>query len=418
MQNTSCKVWVTGMGTVNSTGRSVATLWKSVLEKESFIKEGFGLIPDELLFSLEQDLLHFLPASQGIRIRELFQKPTTSKLTLLTLHSACQAMQSAGWEKLQEGDAVFFATTTGQIPVWENDLMDYLEGRITSPKLAETFQYEPLGISIRDTLKILGGHGCRTQVISSACSASTQALVLASLWLKEGKAPPSGKARRALVGGTELLCRLTGSGFKGLQLLSSEPATPFGPNRKGINLSEASAFLCLETEPQNPPLALLSGGGLANDAYHMTSPDPTGEGICRAMKAALHSAGLRPSAITWVHAHGTGSQANDDAEAKAIQTLFAGCRPIVSSTKPIHGHALAASGVLESIICMMGIREGIVPATRGLTSLHGTEDLTFGTLSLPGEHQSLPVRHVLKNSLGFGGANAAVVFSSCELESS
>ncbi len=169
--------------------------------------------------------------------------------------------------------------------------------------------------------------------------------------------------------------------------------------------------MCLENQPKNNREVCISGFGLANDAYHMTSPDPQGAGIHRAMHLALESSGLSLSNITWVHAHGTGSLANDDAEANAINSLFDGCYPLVSSTKPIHGHTLAASGVLETIVSSLGIQNNYVPATKGL-DLSFTAEKQLKNMNLHLQHKAIPVQHVLKNSLGFGGANAAIILSS------
>ena len=363
-------VWVTGMGTVNVTGHSPQELWDGTLSGKSFISDK----KEHSFFSM-------------------------------TLHAMSQAMQAAGWKNLNEDDALFFATTTGQIPLWEGDVMDYLDGKISSDRLAETLSHEPLGASLKKNLDMLDSSRCHTKIISSACSASTQALVLAAAWLR------SGKARRCLVGGTELSCQLTGAGFQGLRLVSSRPATPFDSGREGINLSEASAFLCLEKDPSPSSLACLSGGGLSTDGYHMTAPDPQGGGILRAMTLALKSAGLKPEEISWIHAHGTGSLANDAAEVSAIRSLFEK-PPVVSSTKPVHGHALAVSGVLESIISILSIRDGIVPQTLGLVSHDWA-----GKIHFPKKPETMRVRHVLKNSLGFGGANACVIFSANEFHS-
>jgi 3-oxoacyl-(acyl-carrier-protein) synthase len=219
----------------------------------------------------------------------------------------------------------------------------------------------------------------------------------------------TGKVKRCLVGGAEVLCALTTEGFRSLQLLSTEPATPFDANRKGINLSEGAAFLCLEADASRP-LARLSGFGFSTDGFHMTGPHPEGEGSYRAMRDALTKAGLQPHDIDWVHAHGTGSQANDTSEGLAISRLFADeNRPYVSSTKWFHGHALAASGALETALVISAMNSQRVLHTRGLK----TPDPRV-KLKHPEHDIMMPVKHVLKNTLGFGGANAAIVLSHVE----
>lgn len=394
------RVFVTGMGTVNCTGSDAARLWKSSLQGERMIHDGFGVISSDLLLSLQNFLVDYLPKSTSDSVRRLFSNPESSKFTIITLYALCQAISAAGWSRLGEGDSIFFATTTGQVPLWENPLMDYLEGKIASAEFAKPFSQEPLGLALNSALSLLNASGVRTHLISSACSASTQAMALAYFSLQ------SQQSKRCLAGGTELLCQLTREGFKSLQLLSANPSTPFDQNRSGINLSEASAFICLETDPAQKSDLVLSGAGMANDGYHMTSPHPEGLGILQSMRGALNSANLKAEAVSWVHAHGTGSKANDEAEVAAIRSLFEPHPPMVSSTKPVHGHALAVSGVLESVVSLQSIVHGQIPPTAGLKDPEWSAGCVFPTGA-----QNQPVNHVLKNSLGFGGANASVVFS-------
>jgi 3-oxoacyl-[acyl-carrier-protein] synthase-1 len=202
---------------------------------------------------------------------------------------------------------------------------------------------------------------------------------------------------------------LTIHGFRCLQLLASEQCAPFSSRRGGIQLSEGAAFLCLERASTG--LARLSGAGFSTDAHHMTAPHPEGEGSRKAMQRALRSAGLQPQQIDWVHAHGTGSTHNDSAEAAAIGSLFGNgdAAPWVSATKPIHGHALGASGALEAVVCVEALRHQIVLPTFGLTDPDPALGLRHPPATVP-----TALRHVLKNTLGFGGANAALVFSAAD----
>lgn len=298
-----------------------------------------------------------------------------------------QAMERAGWDRLRDDDAIFLATTTGLLPVWEGDFLG------AGGDLVANFRSEPLGASLRALRSELAFRG-HAQVITSACAASTHALVLASRWLK------TGRAKRCLVGGVEILSRLTVEGFKSLQLLSSETATPFDIGRKGINLSEGAAFLCLERESGDSPLGKITGGAITNDAHHMTAPHPEGRGSETAIRRALDEAGLRPSDIDWVHAHGTGSPHNDLAEGAALHAIFGDGVP-VSSTKAIHGHALAASGALETIVCLEAIRSETIPKTFGMVTPDPRIRLRHGGDRAP--------RRVVKNTLGFGGTNGAIV---------
>ncbi len=367
-------VWVTGRGALTSAGLNPQDLWKNILAGRSGIQEG-GLGP--------------LP-------------PTWSRNPVkLLLDTADQAMADAGWDHLSEEDAIVFATTTGQVALWEEPLMKLGRGEISEATFSTHFRDEPLGITLR-ALREKHQFKGRVQLLSTACSASTHAIGLAALWIRHGI------VRRCLVGGSDTLSRLTVDGFRSFQLVSNSVAKPFDVARNGINLSEGAGFLCLEADPKKDPLARISGVGFTNDAYHMTAPHPEGRGSFVAMKRALEDAGLSPEEICWVHAHGTGSLHNDAAESNAIRMLF-GEKARVSSTKGIHGHTLAAAGAIETIVDIAAIGGQTIPGTFGLEN----PDPKLGILPLL-KSESIQVRHVMKNTLGFGGSNGSLVISSVE----
>lgn len=369
-------VWISGVGAVSCLGMGVRALWQAVLENRSGIQNGLGHVTDE--FS------------------------TPNRILGLSLLAAEEAMEQAGWRGLKPGDGLILATTTGQILAWDKPYVEFSDGKISREHFRQAFNYQPLGDWTRGFAAHYKHSGPST-LLTSACSASTQALGLAAMWIR------TGKVKRCLVGGAEVLCALTTEGFRSLQLLSSEPSAPFDINRKGINLSEGAAFLCLETETSRP-LARLSGFGFSTDGFHMTGPHPEGDGSYRAMRDAVTKAGLQPADIDWVHAHGTGSQANDTSEGLAISRLFTGGKqPYVSSTKWFHGHALAASGALETALVISAMNAQRVLHTRGLKTPDPRVNVKH-----PVEDIVMPIKHVVKNTLGFGGANAAIVLSHVE----
>ena len=242
-------------------------------------------------------------------------------------------------------------------------------------------------------------------MIASSCSASLQAISLAALWIK------TGQVKRCIVGSTEILSDLTTNGFNSLRLLSKGICKPFDKDRNGINLGEASAFLCLESASvsSRPSLGYLSGFGLSSDAHNATSPHPEGKGSFTAMKMALDQAKLAPEMIDWFHAHGTGSQVNDLAETKAIKSLFSNDnykKAATSSTKSIHGHTLGACGALEVVMALLSLKNNIVLPTYNTVSVDPSIDLDI--ILKPQEKK---LNHILKNSLGFGGINASVILS-------
>lgn len=370
---------ISGKGVVSCAGVGIEALWSSVDRPQSSIRNGLGRVDDSWLQSV--------PAS----IRP-------NRALAFCVLAALEAMNDAGWSGLRPDDGLIIATTTGQFLQWDQSFIQFVDGRLDRGEFRRDFVHQPLG-ELAVNLQKFFEHTGPFSVVTSACTAATQAMALGALWLKEGR------VKRVLVGGAEVLCQLTCEGFRSLQLLSNDPATPFDKSRRGINLSEGAAFICMERECDRS-LAALSGVGFSTDGYHMTAPHPQGEGSYQAMNQALRHAGIGPEQVDWVHAHGTGSVHNDAAEGLAINRVFGNNQPWVSSTKWIHGHALGASGAIETALVVQAMTQDRVLHTRGLSQpdssisvRHATEDV----------RQNLNV--VLKNTLGFGGANSAIVLT-------
>ena len=253
----------------------------------------------------------------------------------------------------------------------------------------------------------LGVSGPRLTV-STACSSSANALDLGRCLLERGEAD------LVVAGGADVLTVEVFAGFHALGLLSQEKCAPWS-EPFGTTLGEGAGFLILESEAQASrrgirPRAFLQGFGLSSDAYHATSPDPTGAGVARAMRAAIDDAGLTAEAVGYVNAHGTGTQANDIAEWRGIRAAFgprAQTLP-VSATKTYLGHAQGAAGVLEIIATILCMERGLVPPT--LRHSHprpwSPPDPVAGIRPRP-----FHVDHAMCTSSAFGGANAVVVVS-------
>ena len=241
---------------------------------------------------------------------------------------------------------------------------------------------------------VLGLEG-PAMTISTACSSSAKVFAAASRYLE------AGIADAAVVGGVDSLCLTTMHGFASLQLVSDEPCRPFDAQRKGMSIGEAAGFALLERNPTN---LFLLGYGETSDAYHMSTPQPEGEGALGAMRQALERAGLRPKDIDYVNAHGTATPANDRAEDRALVRLFERRVP-VSSTKGYTGHTLGAAGIVEAVVCCLAIEHGLMPATLNSRSVEpGLESQILL------ENRAAPVRRALSNSFGFGGSNCSLVF--------
>lgn len=234
--------------------------------------------------------------------------------------------------------------------------------------------------------------------ISTACSSSAKVFAAAQ------RAINAGLCDAAIVGGVDSLCLTTLYGFHSLQLVSPEKCKPFDRRRSGISIGEAGGFALLE-KGDSAGLYLL-GYGESGDAYHMSSPHPEGEGAQLAMVAALRKAGLDAGDIDYINLHGTGTQANDNAEAKAVQKLFGPTTP-ASSTKGWTGHTLGAAGIVEACIGLDAITHDYLPQNLHLQA--PDEDMSIALLKNP---QAQPVTRVLSNSFGFGGSNCSLILGS------
>lgn len=242
-----------------------------------------------------------------------------------------------------------------------------------------------------------------TDTINTACSSSANAIMLGARLIK------AGRAKRAIVGGVDSLSKYTVNGFNALQIFSDELTRPFDANRKGLNLGEAAAYLVLEREEDAADKRIygeVRGYGNANDAYHPSSMSPDAVGVRGAIEGALKTAGLSPSDIDHINAHGTGTQNNDYTELLGFTKTFDRIPPFIS-TKPFTGHTLAAAGAVEAVFSLLSItHDEIYPSLNFSVPM---EELPIAPQT---EYQGgLEVHHVLSNSFGFGGNCSSLIFS-------
>jgi 3-oxoacyl-[acyl-carrier-protein] synthase-1 len=235
--------------------------------------------------------------------------------------------------------------------------------------------------------------------VCTACSSSAKVFAAAQRMLA------ADQIDAAIVGGVDSLCLTTLYGFHSLQLSSPQPCRPFDLARDGLSIGEAAAFALLERAQAtlDPEAILLLGAGESSDAYHMSSPHPEGSGARSAMQRALADARLAPEDVDYINLHGTGTPSNDSAESCAVTALFGTATPC-SSTKGATGHALGAAGALEAVICALALKVGLMPG--GLNLRQRDPKLALNYLT---GNQHAPLRHVLSNSFGFGGANCALL---------
>lgn len=391
-------VVISGSGCVTCAGLSPSALYSAAINNEHGLSVDsdtgltLGLIAENHTQSLEVNSA-FASYTEGAR-----KKPYRYLYASLS-----QAMSAAGWDHIPADTGIIFATTTGFVPYWEKDLVSFTNDKLDGHSFRDSFRDHPLNRPL-DPLRAHYELRGPVRIVTSACAAGTQSLVLAYHWIKRGY------VKRCIVAGTELLSTLTVRGFNSLNLISKDPCAPFDQHRSGINLSEGAGVLLVEREDlAKATVAILSGGGTSLDSYDMTSPDPSGDGIVRAVRGAFRTSELNPREIDWVHAHGTGSQANDLAEAAAMHRVFGDSAPPLTSTKGLHGHALAVSGIIESALCIEAMKHQMILGTTN----HKMRDEKI-VVPVQKDHMHASVRHILKTTLGFGGVNAAVILSKPE----
>lgn len=240
--------------------------------------------------------------------------------------------------------------------------------------------------------------------VASACSSSNHAIGQAYWLLRHGA------ARCAIAGGadatfTKGLLRA----WEALRVVSPDTCRPFSRDRSGMILGEGAAMLVLERMDDARArgaeiLAEICGFGMSSDAHHITQP--SGDGAARAMRAALHDAGIAADAIGYINAHGTGTQVNDPVECQAIAQVFGAHRPAISSTKSMHGHTLGAAGAIESVATVLALQRGLIPPTANFTE----QDPECPGDIVHGAAREARVAYAMSNSFAFGGLNAVLVF--------
>ncbi|GMA58876.1 hypothetical protein GCM10025858_33790 [Alicyclobacillus sacchari] len=206
------------------------------------------------------------------------------------------------------------------------------------------------------------------------------------------------------------------SNMKALSLRNDEPtraSLPFDKDRDGFVMGEGAGILILESLESAQArgahiLAEIVGYGMSGDAYHVTAPDPNGDGAYRVMKAALEDAGLETSDIDYINAHGTSTEFNDRIETLAVKRLFGdhAYKLAMSSIKSMTGHLLGAAGGVEAVACVKTLQEGMIPPTTNYETPDPECDLDY----VPNVARKSDVKVVMSNSFGFGGHNASLIF--------
>ena len=236
-------------------------------------------------------------------------------------------------------------------------------------------------------------------VVSNACISGILAMITGMRLIQ------SGQYENAVIAGADVISKFILSGFQSFQAISPVPCKPFDINREGISLGEGAATIILSLNQTNAQDIKVMGGSVSNDANHISAPSHTGEELSQAIKKALDEAHISSSAIDFISAHGTATVYNDEMEAKAITLSNLQTVP-VNSLKGYYGHTLGAAGLIESIVSVHSLKKNLFIPTFGFKEIGIPVPLNICTDLLPGNF-----KNCLKIASGFGGCNAAVVFS-------
>lgn len=405
------RVAVTGIGVVTCTGVGVESMWESLVQGRSGITPitHFDATGYPTRFA---GYVHDFDPSSVVDPKE---SRRMSRFQQFAMVAADEAMRDAGLETVPEALAsragVIVGSGIGGLSTMEEQCAVLAErgpGRI-SPFLVPMMIVDLAAghISIRYGLK-----GINYAPVS-ACATGNHALGEAFEAIRRGDAD------LIVAGGFDAgVTPLGVAGFCAARALSTRnddpeaASRPWSASRDGFVIAEGGAILVLEEWDQAKARgarirAEMVGYGASADAYHITAPAPDGAGARSAMATALQKAGLTPSDVDYINAHGTSTPVGDIAETNAIKAVFGQDVPLVSSTKSMMGHMLGGAGAAEAAVCVLAIERGVVPPTINLTDPDPECDLDYVALTA----RETTVSVAMSNSFGFGGHNATLIFA-------
>ncbi|HTL07634.1 MAG TPA: beta-ketoacyl-[acyl-carrier-protein] synthase family protein [Chitinophagaceae bacterium] len=391
------RIVVTGMGAISAIGNNVSENRMSLLQGRS------GISRLELFNTRYASLLPFGEikiSNNSLQQKLSVTEPGVTRTTLLALHAFEEAVTQAGLGSalLQSFDTALIGASTVGGMCLTDEL--YHDANATDHGSAYLSSYDCASVNMY-LQKRFGITGI-INTINTACSSSANAILYGARLITQGL------AQRAIVGGTDSLAKFTINGFNALHILSPDACAPFDEERKGLNLGEGAAFLVLEKEEAlmgRKALAAVTGYANSNDAFHPSSLSDEGIGPYLSMKGALDKAGLAPEDISFVNAHGTGTENNDLSESRAMQRLFTTV-PAFASTKANTGHTLGAAGAIEAVYSILSLAYQEVYAGLNFNKpIPGTALVPVTT------YKQMPLQHVMSNSFGFGGNCSSLIFS-------
>ncbi len=405
------RVVVTGVGAITPIGNNAPVFWEN-------IKKGVCGIDTVTRFDVTDYKTKIAGEVKDFNIEDYIERKEARKMdryTQFAYVAALEAFKNSGLD-MEKEDAwrvgVITGSGIGGIKTFEEQNEVLLQ---RGPSRVSPF-FIPMMISNIAASYIaiaLNARGVNKNVVT-ACASGTNAIGDAFRHIQYGDSDV------IIAGGAEAaVTPMAFAGFCNMKAMSTNndnPKTasrPFDATRDGFVLSEGAGFVVLEELEHAKArganiICEMVGYGATDDAYHITSPVPGGEGGAKAMEMAIKDANITPDMVTYINAHGTSTSYNDMFETQAIKSVFgdAAYKVKVSSTKSMTGHLLGAAGGVEAIVCAMSIRDGYIPATINFENADPECDLDI----VPNKGVNAEVDYALSNSLGFGGHNASILF--------
>jgi 3-oxoacyl-[acyl-carrier-protein] synthase II len=405
------KVVVTGLGIVSPVGNDAASFWNSLKEGKSGVGPLLTFDVSDYDSRIAGEIKDFDPALYGLSPKEIRR---LEKFVQFAVAASKQAILDSSLELDKEdltAIGVLVGSGIGSLHIIEEQHRVVLEkgpSRITPFLIPRLIVNEAAG-QISITFGVKGPNSC----VTTACASGSHSIGEAFRIIERGD------AQVMIAGGTESCITSLGLGgfcaLKALSMRNSEPekaSRPFDAERDGFVMAEGAGIVILENlehaRKRNAPIyAQIVGYGMSADAYHMTAPDPEGDGAMRAMQSALRDAGLSAGEIGYINAHGTSTKLNDKIETLAIKKAFGSHakKIMVSSTKSMTGHLLGAAGGVEFVACCLAIKDSVIPPTINYQYPDPDCDLDY----VPNTARQVKIEAAMSNSLGFGGHNATLI---------
>lgn len=408
---TDRRVVVTGFGVVSSLGQKFPVFWDNILAGKCGIHKITSFDVSDYDCQIAAEITDFDPTPAFSSPKEVRRTDRFAQFAMVAAHQALlDSALDLDKEDRDEIGAIIGSGIGGLHTLEEQHkvLLSKGPGRL-SPFMIPML-ISNMGSGLFSMSFNLRGPNFST---CSACATATHAIGEAWRTVKMGD------AKVMFAGGSEAVIVPMGVGgfcaMRALSVRNDDPqhaSRPFDRDRDGFVMGEGAGVLMLEELDHARArgariYAEIAGYGNTADAHHLTAPSPQGEGAARCMRMALRSAGLNPSDVSYINAHGTSTPQGDLAETQAIKTVFGeSARKIaISSTKGATGHMLGAAGAVEMILCVKAIQNGVVPPTINLEHPDPQCDLDY----VPGAAREMKVAAIVNNSFGFGGHNASVI---------